>query len=646
MKTIGEKIFAKAADGSLVSRIGTMFLRTPGLVTAKGVHASQRLMWIEELSKERELSPVEEEAELAESVDLIFTETQVLIRPDPERMDLAFRADEELQKMVSKRAIRFLNTSSVKVRAALRERGENWRMARQPISQDDMVELIEKSKVPIGERPVYYYNRATGTRYLTASCADDIEHLDPAAFRRQLTEIVQGLAKRNRHGQLEVDLFPTTTSPEIKRALKSIDVVGLDDEALKAEYLRINTEWRMSLPAELRDETPSNFEWRNAMCRTLTKTPNDTSAEEQELIAGIAPEFYRQVEWLPGARIVNGEVVFDTIYDEAARTQDPELLSICDRRVKSFLFNTTRLFGKMKYINIGRIANSLARRPLEGSRRGNVYIMQYMEEGAEEAKVMMIRLQKWGVSEHLDEGKSLLQSIIEADDYSDYILDRRLMCRQLGMNLPTRLGYGHFTEKYSGLNQYNGCAVRTAYFVRKYVPGIASDKVPLQKLRNPAWAAKFAFLMGGAAATDMVVGRSSSSVAGVLLFDENYEIVQTGADGMPVEVKVSDHAGSFVDYQRPLEEVAPQYARFAKRREKLVSDYPSFLRAYLDGFAKKLAETQETYRAHKRAFDYLFSDRPYDTNGSGAYRWTCALKRLDDCDVDRVVSALKAAAGC
>ena len=645
MKTIGEKIFAKAADGSLVSRIGTMFLRTPGLVTAKGVHAMQRFMWIEELSKERKLSPAEEEAELAESVDLIFTENQVLIRPDPDRMDLAFRADAELQKMVSKRSIRFLNTNSAKVRAALRERGENWRMARQPISQDDMVELIEKSKVPIRERPVYYYNRASGTRYLTASCADDIERLDPEAFRRQLAEIVQGLSKRNRHGQLEIDLFPTTTSPAIKRALKSIDVAGLGDEALKAEYLRINTEWRMSLPAELRDETPSNFEWRNEMCHTLTKTPNDTSAEEQDLVAGIAPEFYRQIEWLPGARIDDGEVVFDTIYDEAARTQDPDLLAICDRRVKSFLFNTTRLFGRMKYINIGRIANSLARRPIEDGRRGNVYIMQYMEEGGDEAKVMMIRLQKWGVSEHLDEGKDLLQSIIEADEYSDYILDRRLMCRQLGMNLPTRLGYGHFTEKYRGANQYNGCAVRTAYFVRKYVPGIASDKVPLQKLRNPAWAAKFAYLMGEAAATDLIVGRCSST-AGVLLFDGNYEIVQTGADGMPVEVKVTDHAGSFVEYLRPLEEIAPAYANFAARREKFVSDYPSFVRAYIDGFSKKFVDTQNSYREHRRAFDYLFSDRPYDTNGSGAYRWACALKRLDASDADRVVSALKSAIGC
>ena len=645
MRIIGDRIFAKDSEGNLLSRIGTMFLRTPGLVTAKGVHAMQRLMWIEELSKERPLSPVEEEAELAESVDLIFTDSQVLIRPDPSRMDLAFRADEELQKTVSKRAIRFLNTDSAKVRAALRERGENWRMARQPVSQEDMVELIAKSKVPIGERPVYYYNRATGTRYLTASRADEILQLEPDAFRRQVAEIVEGLSKRNRHGQPEVDLFPVTTPPEIKRAFRAMKTADASYEELKAEYLRINTAWRMSLPAELRDETPANFEWRNAVCRALTRSPNDTSAGEEELVAGIAPEFYRQIEWLPGARIDGGEVVFDAIWDEAARTQDPELLAICDRRVKSFLFNTTRLLGKLRCINIGRIAKSLALRPIENERRAGVYIMQYMEEGSDEAKIAMIRLQKWGVTEHLDEGKSLLQSILEADEYSDYILDRRLMCRQLGMNLPVRVGHGHFTEKYRGGGQYNGCTVRTAYFVRDYVPGVASDKVPQQKLHNPAWAAKFAFLMGEAAAIDMIVGRRSLTT-GELLFDGNFEIVVSGSDGLPADVKVTDHAGSFAEYSRPLEEIAPDYAGFLKRREKAVSDYPSFARAYVEGFSRRLAGTQSAYRARRRSFDNLFSDRPYDTNGSGAYRWACALKRLDECVAERVVAALKAAAGC
>ena len=642
MKIIGDKIFARDAEGRLLSRIGTLFFRTPGLVTKRGIHAMQRIMWLEELAKERPLTPSEEEAEIAESVDLIFTDDQVLIRPNPDRMDLAFRADEVLQTMVAKRSIRFLNTSSAKVRTALRARGENWRMARQPISQDDMAALIEHAKVAIGERPIYYYNPATGTRFVTAGAYAEIKGMPPADFRRQVVEIVTGLNKRNRTGHPEIDLFPAATPIEVKRAFRDLKVAELGDAELKSACDQIALDWRMTLPPELRDESVANFDWRNAMCHALTAGPNETTAEEQELVAGISPEFYRQIEWLPGARIADGEVIFDPIYDEAARTQDPELLALCDMRVKSLLFNTTRLFGRIRYINVGRIAASLARRPIAGDRRGHLYIMQYEEEGEAEPTVMMIRLQKWGVAEHLDEGKSLLQSILEADEYSDFILDRRLMCRQLGMNLPRHIGYGHFAEKYRGSNQYNGVSLRTAYFARSYVHGTASDKVPLAKYRNPAWAQKFAFLMGRAAAIDLVVGRRNS-ITKELLFDQNYEVVTTGEDGMPAEIRITDHAGSFVDYERPLADFASEYAAFATRRAKYVTEYPTFVAAYVEGFRRHLAETQAAYRARRRAFDHLFSDRPYDTNGSGAYRWACALRRLDACDPDALAAQLKAA---
>ena len=648
MKLIGEPIFAKDAEGRLKCRIGTIFFRTPGLVTKKGVHAMQRLMWIDDINAGREaeglppLTEAEEEAEMAESVDLVFTDTQVLIRPNPDRMDLALRADDELQKLVSKRVIRFLNTSSAKVRSALRERGENWRMARQPISQDDVANLVLNSRVPMCERPIYYYNHVSGTRYITAGTYNEIEGLPPDVFRRQVAEVVKGLKSRNRIGRPEVDLFPSSTPIGVRNALKSLDVDSLDDAALKDFCARVSMEWRMAIPAELREESVDNFEWRNAMCHTLTLGPNETAAEEQELVAGIAPEFYRQIEWLPGARIDNGEVIFDAMYDEAARTQDPELLAKCDNRVKSFLFNTTRLFGSLAYINIGRIANSLSRRPVAGSRRGNVYIMQYREDGSETAKVMMIRLQKWGVAERLDEGKSLLQSIIETDEYSDYILDRRLMCRQLGMNLPHRLGYGHFTEKYRGNNEYNGVAVRTGYFIRSYVPGVASDKIPPARLRNPAFAVRFASLMGEAAALDMVVGRRSSQTK-ELLFDRNYEVVRLGEDGLPSEILVTDHAGSFTDYGSDLASLAPDYAEAVVRRRDSVADFKGFATAYVDGFRRRLASTQAAYRAHRKAFDGLFVDRPYDTNGSGAYRWACALRRLDACDPACVADVLSAA---
>lgn len=647
MKLLGEKIFARDAEGKLVSRIGTIFFRTPGLVTQRGVHAMQRIAWIEEIQRElgRELSPEEAEAEISESVDLVFTEEHVLIRPNPERMDLAFRADEELQRLVPKLNIRFLNTSSELVRRALRERGENWRMARAPISQEDMAELIANSKVPVGERPIYYYNRTTGTRFLTAETLARLESLAPDDFRRQMAEIVRCLGKRNRQGYPEVDVFPPTMPIEIKRALQALKPEEAPVEELRTEIAAIIRRWRMALPSELRDESPDNFEWRNAMCQTLTRGPNETAAVEQELVAGISPEFYRQIEWLPGVRIVDGEVVFDSVYAEAARTQAPQLLAKCDNRVKSFLFNTTRLLGRVKYINVGRIARSLSRPGKPPRRRGHLYIMQYGNEGEDEPKVMMIRLQKWGVAEHLDEGKGLLQAILEADEYSDYVLDRRLMCRQLGMNLPHQLAFGNFTEKYRGNNQYNGVAVRTGYFVRDYERGTASDKVPRAKYRNPAWAQKFAFLMGGAAAVDLIVGRRDSET-GKLIFDCNFEVVVSGDDGLPAEVKVTDHAGSFVDYTHPLEESVPLYAQFVRDREKLVDDLSLFAKAYVDGFHRTLAETQAAYRARRTAFDCLFIDRPYDTNGSGAYRWACALRRLDACDPDRLAARLSECIGC
>ena len=53
MKILGEAIFAKDADGKLLSRIGTIFFRTPGLVTKRGVHAMQRVMWITAVNEDR-----------------------------------------------------------------------------------------------------------------------------------------------------------------------------------------------------------------------------------------------------------------------------------------------------------------------------------------------------------------------------------------------------------------------------------------------------------------------------------------------------------------------------------------------------------------------------------------------------------------
>ncbi|HBO98595.1 MAG TPA: hypothetical protein DD637_01970 [Verrucomicrobia bacterium] len=648
MKILGEKLFAKDAQGRLLSRIGTLFFRTPGLVTVRGVHATQRLLWIDTLNAERaakglpELTPEEVAAELENSVDLIMTDENVYIRPDPERMDLAFKADEELQKSVSKRRIRYLNTHAAKVRNALRARGENWRMARQPISQEDMKRLILDSHVSIDHGCIYYYNRNTGTRFLTVGGYAEIAKLPPAEFRAQIREVVALFSRRNRMGNPEAEVFPTSTPIEIAKSIRSLDIDRLTDEELRRATDKIDREWRMSLPADLRDENVENFAWRNAMCAVLTRVSSAPEIDGSELIQGLSPEFFRQIEWLPGARIDRGELIFDPLWDEYARTRDPELGQICDPRVRNIIFNFMRFYRDLQYVNVGRIANSLSRRPNAEQHRGSVYILQLKEASRLDPYVAIIRFQKWGVAEHLDEGKDLLQSILEANDYSDYIMDRRLMCQQLGMNLPQYVGSGQFAEPYHGRNQYNGTTVRAYYFIRAYMSGTASDKVPVAKFRNPAYALKFARLMGGAAALDMIVGRLATK-NGENIFDCNYEIVQQGPDGLPEHVAVTDHAGTFVGYLKTFEELVPPYANVVRRRVPYLADVRAFAQAYVTGFKDKLAEVRGKYLERRRAFDDLLVHRPFDAAGSGAYRWAKTLERLAACDPEEVASLLEKA---
>ena len=324
------------------------------------------------------------------------------------------------------------------------------------------------------------------------------------------------------------------------------------------------------------------------------------------------------------------------------RTRSPDLASLCDFRVRNLIFGIMRLFSDVEFVNVGRIARSLARRPIEGSRRGNVYVVQCKTSASENVRLYLLRFQKWGVAEHLDEGKDLLQATIEANEYSDYILDRRLMCRQLGMTLPERVGIAQFPETYHGHNQYNGTTVRAYAYVRSYVPGTASDKVPPSRFRNPAFALAFAWLMGGAAALDLVVGRRSSETK-ENLFDKNYEVVQFGPDGLPVRVIVTDHAGSFVNYLHTFEESVAPYANVVRRRLGFVSDAAAFTNAYVTAFERSLAEAQAKYRERRRAFDDLFVHRPFDVAGSGAYRWAKTLERLDKCDPKSVAAVLRAA---
>ena len=648
MEIFGDPIFSKDSSGSLKSRIGTIFFKSGIIVTKGSVHREQRLLLVDELNLRRkakgmaELTKSEVQEEYSLSVDLVFNDDLILIRPDPDRMDLAFRADYELQKIVSKRFIRFLNTSNVKVRAALTKRGENWRMARHPIHQDDIAELVVRSKVSIAGKSIYYYNRNTGTRYITAGGYDEVKSLPDDEYLLQIKEVVKGLNTRNRTGHLEIDLFPSTTPIEIRRSLQNFSFEGKSIDVIRSEIEAIDMSWRMALDPLLRDESVTNIVWRNHMCHAITKHRNESSAEEQSLISGIAPEFYRQIEWLPGARFDRGELIFDELWQEFDRNGEDCDPLLCDSRVRSLILNMRRLFSDIEYINVGRISHSLSLRPMDGTKRGNVYIIQYGQANSKEVSVLLLRFQKWGVAQRLDDGKDITQAYIETDDYTEYILDRRLMCLQLGMKLPKRIGFGRITERYKSDNRYNGMSIYNVYFVRPYIEGVASDKIPPAKFGNPVFAYEFARLIGSAAALDLVVGRMST-VTGELLFDNNNEIVRLDEKGMPSEVVITDHAGSFSDYTTPLVDRVKLYADVMRRRKNVVADYDLFVSQYIGALEKELLRIQAAYNVRRNAFDSLFSDRPFDTNGSSSYRWAQALLRLSETDAAEVAKSLREA---
>ncbi len=145
---IGEHPMARSADGKLKSRIATVFPLGNTIVTLPGIHATQRMAYIDLLARQRleqGLEPMSREEEAREwqnSVDLIIEDENILIRPDPGDMALSFRADDLLQQLVPKHRVRFLLVRNQQVRAAIKERGELWRISPLPKTPDEMNGMI------------------------------------------------------------------------------------------------------------------------------------------------------------------------------------------------------------------------------------------------------------------------------------------------------------------------------------------------------------------------------------------------------------------------------------------------------------------------------------------------------------------------
>ncbi len=645
LELIGPHPFELDAQGRQKTRIGTVFPELNLLCTAAPcVHAAQRLSVLELVTLRRaaqNLPPFsleEQENVSLNSVDLFFEPNLILIRPDPRRMDLAFAADDLLQGLVSKRRIRYLSVSDYRVREAIKRRGENWRLSTIPKTRDAKRQLIRGSKVAIHGHPIYYYSRLTGTRWLTFQEFERLGALDDSALALHLQEIADYSVLRNRLGRPELDFFAADMGRFGAREGAGVIYKNLSGEQLRAKYRELRETFRSMVHQGFQKDDWESNAWCERMLSQLFLEGNET--ETEQIMAGLTPEFFLRVEWLPGGRIEEGEFLFDPIFDEGtSHPEDPELQHLCDPRAKGIIFNLVREHGDLEYVNLGCLPESLSlNRPQRLGRRA-VYIAEFQSRNEPGAIRRLIRLQKWGVWEHLDEGKDLLQAIRDSDEYTDYFLDRRLGCRQLGMNLTRRVEMRCLTEVYQGTNaQYRGDLIRTTYFEREYLPGIASDKLPLESYHRPGYAEKLAALLGEAAAANMIVGRSFD---GSPVFDDGDELIYENPEELPIEIKVGDHSGAFGEYKQPLKAAAAYYARPVNVRDRVVPNPEDFALAYLRGLSEQLLRTQGDYRKRRRAFDNLFKHCKYDPAGSFAYRWERVLQRLEQTNVAEVIEAIR-----
>ena len=643
VEIIGDQPLATDDKGFLKSHIGTYFVSADVLITLPGMpHALQHFAFHAHLNQQRKkqgLAPLPADGLMAESenaVDLIMKGRDVLIRPDPCRMPLAFQADERLQELVPKHRIRFLHAHNPKVQQAIRERGEYWRISPQPRNKDAIIKAIRDSKVAIGGQPVYYYSQETGTRYLTVQFFSMLAALDADSLRCHLIEIRDYSAKFNRTHHREISFFAADES------FSKQDFAGHSFETLMPADLRalhgdLLERFRNAVPPSLHKDAPNDPEWRKRMFACLADASDDFQSDA--MVSGLSPEFFRQIYWHPGGRIENGELVFDPIFNEAqAHLDDPELSRLCDTRVKGFIRNYIREFGSIQYVNIGGILPEMRQRPPVGGHRA--YLAEVMYRNADKPVLRILRVQRWGIRERLDEGKDLLWAVMEGAEYTEYTLDRRLGCWELGMPLPGRIDTRHVSETYYGKQEkYHGTRIWTTYFERDFIEGIATDKIPEDRFNDKTFTRQVAQLLGQAAAPNLVVGRTDDN--GNVTFDRGDEMVLTDPDGTPQRIVVADHAGTFSDVNNPLVYFASGYAYPAISRAKWLPYPDLFISAYLEALAKRLTEMKTECALKRHAFDALFQG---GREGPETFsdRWNKALGRLERTDVEAVVRMITA----
>ncbi|MDA1276164.1 MAG: hypothetical protein O2960_19290 [Verrucomicrobia bacterium] len=621
-------------------KVGSMIVSHRTLITtAPAVHAYQRNEFISHLNNRRKsdgetvLSSDEERAVHDQSVSLFFKDDTVLIRPELEAMALALEADHVLQSIIPKHRIRFLHARQPVVRNALRGLGELWRISEPPHTVPQMEEFIQKSLAAIGGRAIYRLNPTTGTRWLTLQQLKGLGDLSHTELLFHLEEIHRFAGAYGRAGHRELCCFAPGAHELAWPSAK--DLATISETELRQLHHQLVQELIFQIPLDLRRDDLKNAIWRDEIFKVLTEEPDGASL--CDVVDGLGESFRRQVQWLPGSRFQKGEMIFDPIFALGEGSNpDPTVRKLCDPAVKQFIPNFLREFGEIEHVNLGRLLPAQTSRP---SGRRAVYVAEIKPKNSEERVVRIIRMHRWGIREHLNDGYDLLHAILKAHEYIHYVLDRRLACRQLGMNVPLRVACWDIPEDYWHSNG-TVTEIWASYYERDYLHGTAANKISEEKLAIEEYALGLARLLGQAAAANLIVGRANENSREVV-FDDGDELVLEDARGIPREMLICDHSRSFGNFRDPLEVLAGAYAQSVRSRMHAVPNPTQFAESYCQSLGERLSQIRSEYLNRKSAFQRLFENQPINEAGNFRFRWLKVLDRLEATNPDRIIQLIR-----
>ncbi len=211
----------------------------------------------------------------------------------------------------------------------------------------------------------------------------------------------------------------------------------------------------------------------------------------QETRMGLGSEYDMQINWLPDAEIVEGELIVDPCWEEpvlaldgqgprAARTRSPA--GCCQLRPP------VRRPGVREH----RVHRRLAVVTRESYDRREVYIVEIKPRDQAEEIVRILRKRNT-TSTYTSTGARPAPAMLEAEDYTDCARSPPRL-PPAGMNLTPRSAH-KIRETYQNRDRENRGIAIWCVFKREYDRGIATDKSPVPIRERPVHL-RFARLLG------------------------------------------------------------------------------------------------------------------------------------------------------